>query len=81
MKLGEKTKIKIFLSKVTCIRGSSLSEYLGHNGNRDDERVQKRVFVRENLSCLSKIELPYFSVESYKPICIYCGAEGTGVEH
>ena len=53
-----------------------MSEYLGHDGNSDDERVQKRVFVRENLSCSSKIELRYYST-AYELSCIYCGTEGT----
>ena len=73
----EKNKVKRFFTKITYVCGSSLYEYLEHDGNNDDERVQKKVFVRENLSCLSKIELPFFSVDSYKPICIYCGAEET----
>ena len=36
-----------------------------------------KLFVRENLSCTSKIELPYYSVDSYKKICVYCGLPGT----
>ena len=36
-----------------------------------------RVFVRENISCSSKIELPYFSVEAYPILCIYCRIGGT----
>ena len=36
-----------------------------------------RVFVGENISCSSKIELPYFSVEAYPISCIYCGIGGT----
>ena len=39
--------------------------------------LNTRVFVRENISCSSKIELPYFSVEAYPILCIYCGIGGT----
>ena len=35
------------------------------------------MFVRENLLCTSKIELPYYSVDFYKKICVYCGLAGT----
>ena len=35
--------------------------------------LNARVFVRENISCSSRIELPYFSVEAYPILCIYCG--------
>ena len=34
-------------------------------------------FLRENLSCISKIELPYFRVDSYKNVCVHCGMSGT----
>ena len=37
----------------------------------------KKVFVRENLSCVSKIELPYYSVAFYKKIWVWCGVSGT----
>ena len=57
--------------------GSSLSEYVGHDGNSDEEEIQKRVFARENLSCKSNIEIPYYSAQGYKPICVYCGTDGT----
>lgn len=32
-----------------------------------------KVFVRANLSCGDKIEVPYYSCGNYEPICIYCG--------
>ena len=38
--------------------------------------LNTRVFVRENISCSSKIELPYFSVEAYPILCNYCGIGG-----
>ena len=45
--------------------------------NAKEEKITKIVFARENLSCQGNIELPYFSIESYKKICIYCGIAGT----
>ena len=45
--------------------GASLSECVG-NGGDPDEKFLSRVFIWENISCSSKIELPYFSVEARK---------------
>ena len=56
--------------------GSVLSEYLG-TGNDKDEKYLKTIFVRENISCSSKIELPYYTVDIFPKICIYCGKTGT----
>ena len=53
-----------------------LSEYLG-TGNDRDEKYLKTIFARENISCSSKIELPYYTVDIFPKICIYCGIPGT----
>ena len=46
-----------------------------------DSEISDVVFIRENLACSSKIELPYYSVDAYKDVCIHCGllliGEGT----
>ena len=36
----------------------------------------ERVFVQENLSFSANIELPYYSCENSKPLCIFCGNGG-----
>ena len=56
--------------------GSILSEYLG-TGNDRDEKYLKILFVRENISCASNIELPYYKVDVYPKICIYGGTGDT----
>lgn len=38
-----------------------------------DQQLLGKVFVRANLSCGDKIEVPYYSCGNYEPICIYCG--------
>ena len=63
------------ISKVSYMCGSVLSEYLG-TGNDRDERYLKTIFVRENI-CSSSIELPYYTVDAFPKICIYCGTPGT----
>ena len=56
--------------------GSVLSEYLG-TGNDRDEKHLNSIYVRENISCSSTIELPYYSMDHFPKICIYCGIAGT----
>ena len=66
------------ISKFSYVCGSTLSEYQGTGGEPKIQReIFQKVFVRENLSCVSKIELPYYSVPFYKKICVWCGVSGT----
>ena len=48
----------------------------GHLGSRNeparDTLVACKVFTRENISYLSKIELPHYSVDFYPNVYIYC---------
>ena len=67
---------KRMVGKLEYVCGSVLSDY-GGTGNDRDEKHLKKIFVRENISCASKIELPYYSVDFYPKICIYCGIKGT----
>ena len=39
------------------------------------QHILNSVFVRQNMSCDSRIEIPYFSSECFASICIYCGSE------
>ena len=41
------------------------------------KKYLKTIFIRENISRASKIELPYYSVDFYPKICIHCGLQGT----
>ena len=56
--------------------GASLNEYNGTSNDRDEEMLGV-IFVRANLSCSSKVELPYYSIDHYPRVCIYCGITGT----
>ena len=76
LKSGEIASAKRMISKVSYMCGSILSEYLG-TGNDRDEKYLKILFVRENISCASTIELPYYTVDFYPKICIHCGTSGT----
>ena len=60
---------------VEYICGSILSEYSRDESNKD-LLILKAVFVKENLACSINIELPYYSCDFLKVICIYCGCGG-----
>ena len=66
---------KRMMGKVTYMCGAC-AEFMV-NGSDKDERFLNTVFVRANISCKSKIELPYHSVACYPLVCIYCGIGGT----
>ena len=76
LKPNEQKSAKRMISKVSYVCGSILFEYLGTRNDRD-EKYLKNIFVRANISCSSKIELPYFTVDFYPKVCIYCGVTGT----
>ena len=52
----------------------------GHLRSRNeparDTLVACKVFTRENISYLSKIELPHYSVDFYPNVYIYCDIQG-----
>jgi len=54
--------------------GASPAEYVGA-GDRDKKFLS--IFFRENISRTSKMELPYYSIDCYLIVCIYCGIGGT----
>ena len=41
--------------------------------NKDINDLHK-VFVKENLSCMSIVEKPYFPCDFLKKVCIHCGS-------
>ena len=73
LKATECNTIKRVLNGLEYVCGSSFQEFLGDTSNRDNT-IFERVFVKENLSCSSNIELPYYSCENLKPVCIFCGS-------
>ena len=67
---------KRMIEKIDYVCGSVLADYAG-TGNDRDLKLIANIYVRENISCASRIELPYYSVDHYPKICIYCGTKGT----
>ena len=60
---------KRMMAKLNYVCGSIISEYMVTGADRD-EKYLKTILVRENLSCASKIELPYYAVDHYPKICV-----------
>ena len=61
--LGELTALKRDLDGLQYVCGSNLK----------DVKENTKNFVRENLDCRVLIEIPYFSVDKYPKVCVYCG--------
>ena len=70
--LHSKTVVKVayqkptrrMIEKLDYVCGSVLSEYEG-TGNEKDRKLLNNIHVRENISCSSKIEHPYYSVDHF----------------
>merc|ERR1711928_307785 len=63
---------KRMVGKLDYVCGSVLADYEA-TGNDKDMKLLANIYVRENISCASKKKLPYYSVDNYPKICIYCG--------
>ena len=64
--------LKRILNDIRYVCGTTLQEV------PDDERnkvtsVSKNVCMREILECASNIEIPYYSCNIFKTVCISCG--------
>lgn len=46
-----------------------------HRSRTHDQELIGKVYVRANLTCTDKLEVPYYSYCAYDPICIHCGME------
>ena len=78
LKADEKLSLKRVLSGYVC--GSSFQEFVTDAKNKDG-KIFEKVFVKENLSCISPVEKPYFSCKFLKPVCIHCGATNVTVSN
>ena len=54
--------------------GGTLREIAENEGDIDSF-IKDKVFFRENIACSTQIELPYYSVGTYKNVCIHCGCD------
>ena len=78
LNVAECNLVKRIGSKFSYVCGSVFSEYLGTGGERNNEKeVAAKVYIRENISCTSKMELPYYSIDFFPKVCIYCGIKGS----
>ena len=64
--------LKRALNSYNYVGGSMFQEIVSDQGNSDGSILTK-VFIKENLSCNSMMELPYYTCKVSKNICVYCG--------
>ena len=69
VKAEERLRFKRLQNDYVYICGGSFNEIHVSNTNKDS-KISENIFTRENLSCSSNIEIPYYSA-GYKNICIF----------
>ena len=67
---AEKKEVEKILEDIQYSCGSGLQ-----NIEHDDSSVLHKIFTRLNLSCLSPIEIPYYTNNKTEPLCFYCSSE------
>ena len=69
----ERSELSLILESVQYSCGSALQDIIEHN----DGSVLQKVFTRTNLTCLSSIEIPYYSTNAHETLCFHCGSKET----
>ena len=67
LKNEEKSELSNILEGVQYSSGAVMQDI-----EHEDVSVLTKVYVRENLTCESSIEIPYNGM-NHEPLCIYCG--------
>ena len=67
----EKDRFRRLRNDMVFSWGGSYKEMETIQGHADTS-VSKKLYTRDNLSCSSNIEIPYYSA-GYPNICIFCG--------
>jgi hypothetical protein len=73
LKENEEKSLKRTLTGLKFICGTSFQEFVIDTKN-EEINVLGRVFVRENICCMSIVKKPYFSCNFLKKECIHCGS-------
>ncbi len=73
----DKLKLETVLDDIIYTCGMGLQECIPVDISDDEKQkhVLSSVFVRQNMNCESRIEIPYSSSESFSLICVHCGSE------
>ncbi|XP_064639098.1 uncharacterized protein LOC135494758 [Lineus longissimus] len=73
LRQNDRIKLEQCLETISYTCGSKLTEVI-RDDDDDTASPLDDIYVRENLTCNSNVELPYYSA-GYDPICIYCASE------
>ena len=70
LKLSDLNQLRA-LSEMQYVCGSTFAEFDAEGSSN----IFDKVFVRENLSCTSEMELTYYSAAIFPDTCIHCGSK------
>ena len=70
LKPNELNSFKRFINDFVYVCGGTLREIAENEGDIDSF-IKDKVFFRENIACST----PYYSVGTYKNVCIHCGCD------
>ena len=65
----EKSELNNILENVQYSCGSVMQDI-----EHEDDSILTKVYVRENLTCESSMEIPYYGT-NHEPVCFHCGQE------
>ena len=73
----DQSKLEAVLDDIIYTCGMGLQECIPDDISDAEKQshVLSSVFVRQNMNCDSRIEIPYYSSECFSSVCIYCGSE------
>ena len=74
LKPNELNSFKHFTNDFVYVCRGTLREIAENEGDIDSF-IKAKVFFRENIAWSTQIELPYYSIGTYKNVCIHCGCD------
>ena len=76
VRFRDQSKLEAVLDDIIYTCGMGLQECIPDDISDAEKQshVLSSVFVRQNMNCDSRIEIPYYSSECFSSVCIYCGS-------
>ena len=74
VRFRDQSKLEAVLDDIIYTCGMGLQECIPDDISDDEKQshVLSSVFVRQNMNCDSRIEIPYYSSECFSSVCIIC---------
>ena len=74
----DQQRLDFVLSDTSFSCGTVLQDFI--TDDIGDDHILRRVFVRKNISCNSRIETPFYSCNCFGNVCIHCGTSEDLIE-